>query len=551
MKLFSFTSFLSLKARKILFIYLAFGLITSSFAQNGLFVEAGDDFTACANSIFVSGNAQNFESVAWSSSGDGTYSSPTNLVSEYFPGIIDMMTGQATLCLTAFSDGNHITDCLTLTIAPMPLIDIGVETATICYDEAYTFDNIVASNYEFVQWVTINGGGFFSNENELYTTYYPSSVADYSQGCVTIILYAQGQDPCNVLAEDQMELCFQPSPVIDIGGDTHYTCFGEDYTFADATAQHYTYLQWVNLTGGGYFINDNSINATYVPDPEFDYPQGCIVVLLFGEPISPCTGTIEEYVIICFQAPPEVDAGEDATIFSGNSFIPSPFVVNQGSVLWETSGDGTFDDPALLSPQYFSGIADQQTGTVVLTLNAFSDANCLGDYSDELILSVITQQSISLSAGLNGISTYVDVNDLDIVALTAPFADQLIFAQNGLQVFYPQFGINTFGNSTGLNGLIVNLSASTSIDFSGTRTTNTQIEIPEGWSLLPVPVSCSMGYPELIAQLGENLIIVAEVNGDAVIYPEASMFTLTELLPGKAYLIKMVAPAQLIFQTCN
>lgn len=523
----------------------------SALSQSGLSVFAGDDITACEDDIFVSAVAQGYETVAWTTDGDGFFESPASLNTAYFPGPVDIASGQVQLCITAFAGGDEVSDCLVATIGLLPTIEIGTSTDIICYDEAYTFENVEASNYSFVQWVTVNGGGFFSNENSLSTTYFPSAIADYPQGCITIIVYAQGQNPCNVLAEDQMELCFQPAPLIDLGGEVHTVCYGENYTFEDATAEHFTSLQWVNITGFGFFENSQTVNATYIPDPELDYPQGCIVAVLTGEPILPCTTFIEEYVSICFQAPPEVDAGEDATITSGDVFIPSPFVINQSTVMWASSGDGTFDNPSNGSPQYFPGIADRQTGSVVLTLTAFSDAGCLGDFSDDLNLTIVTEQQITLLPGLNGFSTYVNHDVTDIETLLAPLANQLIYAQKELQVYFPQFGINTFNGSSNLNGLIVNLSSSGTIGFSGTTTTATQIDLPAGWSIMPVPVACAPGYQELVSQLGGNLIIVAEIGGQGIIYPQGDTYTLTELAPGNAYLIKMAAPAQFTFPVCD
>jgi hypothetical protein len=520
-------------------------------SQTGLSVFAGDDITACENDIFVIAVAQGYETVAWATDGDGTFASPGSLSTAYFPGPADIAAGQVELCITAFAGSDEVTDCLQATIGLLPSINIGVSTDIVCYDEGYTFDNVQASNYSFVQWVTVNGGGFFSDENSLTTTYFPNAIADYPQGCITIIVYAQGENPCNVLAEDQMELCFQPAPLVDLGGETHTVCYGDNYTFEEATAEHFTFLQWVNITGYGFFENGNTVNATYVPDPELDYPQGCIVALLMGEPISPCTTSIEEYVSICFQAPPEVDAGADATITAGESFIPASFVINQSAVMWESSGDGTFDDPSNVAPQYFPGIADKQTGSAVLTITAFSDAGCTGVFSDELNLTIITEQSISLLPGLNGFSSYVNTGDENIETLLAPLSAQLIYARKGLQVYYPQYGINTFSASSNLNGLILNLETPGEIEYSGTTTTATQIDLPAGWSILPVPAACFTGYQELLNQLDENLIIVAEIEGEGIIYPQENTFTLTALEPGKAYFIKMEAPAQFTFPLCD
>ena len=60
---------------------------------------------------------------------------------------------------------------------------------------------------------------------------------------------------------------------------------------------------------------------------------------------------------------------------------------NQASVLWLTSGDGSFDFENILQPQYTPGTQDIENGDVVLTLTI---VDVVGDsYEDEMTLSLI------------------------------------------------------------------------------------------------------------------------------------------------------------------
>jgi len=322
-------------------------LNNTSYAQTQPTVDAGVDFTACENAIYLNGTAENYESVMWATNGDGTFDDAGSLTAQYFPGENDVISATVELCLTAFAGGDQITDCVDVTITAGPIANINVDQATICYFDAYTFENTEILNYSAIQWFTTDGGGGFSNENIPNPTYFPSPFVDYAQGCIHILVLAQGNDPCEIFTQDEMELCFSPNAQVDLGGETHYACYDENYTFEDATASGTSFIQWLPITGGGYFENPNDINATYVANPEFDYPQGCIFVLLMAEPISPCTGSIEEYAQICFSPTPEVNAGNDDIIFAGQTFSPSPLIIDYDNVLWETSGDGTFEKSAL------------------------------------------------------------------------------------------------------------------------------------------------------------------------------------------------------------
>ena len=64
---------------------------------------AGPDTTICMNDpAFLTGTAQNYDSLKWTSSGDGIFSSDTILNPEYNPGPLDISKGFAKLKLTAY-----------------------------------------------------------------------------------------------------------------------------------------------------------------------------------------------------------------------------------------------------------------------------------------------------------------------------------------------------------------------------------------------------------------------------------------------------------------
>jgi len=79
------------------------------------------------------------------------------------------------------------------------------------------------------------------------------------------------------------------------------------------------------------------------------------------------------------------DAGADATIGEGNSYILSGSAINQTNILWTTSGDGLFDDATSLTAEYTPGTADITNGTVDLTITAYA-APC--EATDVMILTI-------------------------------------------------------------------------------------------------------------------------------------------------------------------
>ncbi len=69
----------------------------------------------------------------------------------------------------------------------------------------------------------------------------------------------------------------------------------------------------------------------------------------------------------------KVSAGKnDSICHNDNLVITDATVSNYSSLLWTTSGDGTFSNDTILNPVYFPGTNDRLTGSAVLTLTASS-----------------------------------------------------------------------------------------------------------------------------------------------------------------------------------
>jgi len=99
--------------------------------------------------------------------------------------------------------------------------------------------------------------------------------------------------------------------------------------------------------------------------------------------------------------PPEyklaVNAGGDATSCGLTPYQPGALAINYDSLLWTTSGTGNFDDPKLLRPLYTPSEQDLSSGSVILTLTAWT----LGfDSTDQVVLTLAPE--VTASAGTDG-----------------------------------------------------------------------------------------------------------------------------------------------------
>ena len=118
------------------------------------------------------------------------------------------------------------------------------------------------------------------------------------------------------------------------------------------------------------------LNPIYSASPA-DVTAGSVVLTLSAETDPPCVGNISDSIILTFEETPIVDAGQDATICEGDSYILSEAnTENTTTTLWTTNGDGVFDDPTTVNTTYNPGTDDVQNGTVTLTLTGAGSPLC-------------------------------------------------------------------------------------------------------------------------------------------------------------------------------
>ena len=97
-------------------------------------------------------------------------------------------------------------------------------------------------------------------------------------------------------------------------------------------------------------------------------------------PISPCAlpnDFTPPSMTLTISKNPIVDAGaENQVLCEGSNQIQGATAENYSSLLWTTSGDGTFTSDNTLSPFYSPGVGDLSNGVVTLTLTANADGAC-------------------------------------------------------------------------------------------------------------------------------------------------------------------------------
>ncbi len=357
-------------------------------------VNAGPDNTICGGTVFTitAASASNYQGVSWSTTGTGTFLGGNTINATYQPSAADILSGSTSLILTAASIAPcsvNVKDTMLLTYVPAPVSNAGADVS-VCENTSLSITDASVANSTSLSWSS-SGTGTFSN-NAIVNPIYIPSAADIAGGSVTLVLTVNGNALC-APAIDNKIVTFILNPLVNAGPDANM-CDGP-FILSGATSTNCASVLWTIQSGSGTIANANSLNPTYTPSA-IDLLNGFVILRITGSPISPCTGTVTDDIMLTIDQYPLANAGADIA-----SCFNTAFTVNDASaslytnLIWTSLGTGTFVNETTLNPTYTPSAADITNGSVTLKLTA-SNSGC-GLVSDNKIISFINL--INVNAG--------------------------------------------------------------------------------------------------------------------------------------------------------
>lgn len=280
-----------------------------------------------------------------------------------------------------------------LLISNPPVVHSGSDV-TICASQPVTL-NATVSVGGVSTWST-SGDGVFGDINVLNTLYTPGST-DLATGIVSLILTTNGIGSCAAtFVSDTIQVIIN-QPAIAYAGGNQDDCTSGGYTIQGASATNFNAVSWLS-SGTGTLANGNSLTPTYTPS-EADITAGSINLIMQVNGNSPCSNTANDAITLTFHPAITVDAGPDATINFGDTFAASSAtVLNSASVLWSTTGTGTFNNSSFVNATYTPSNDDFAKGSVVLSISTINNAPC-SQVTDDLTLTLTNNWSVEFAWG--------------------------------------------------------------------------------------------------------------------------------------------------------
>lgn len=159
------------------------------------------------------------------------------------------------------------------------------------------------------------------------------------------------------------------------------------------------------------------------------------------------------------------------------------------------------------------------------------------------------KHTVQLNGNWSSLSSFIDPVDDNLDSIVQKLGNDFIILQTLSGIYYPAMGINSIGAWNSDQGYMIKTAQQNEVTFSGLPHGNNSISLSSGWNLIPVPVSCPVVLVDML--VGINFQMIIEAAGTKLYWPAMGLHSLTTLIPGKGYLIKMSSPGIISFPDCS
>ena len=375
-----------------------------------LAASAGLDVNVCGDEpAQILGYAANYQSLLWTTAGDGTFDDATIANPIYTPGTQDTENGSVILTMTATgNDNSTITDDMTVNIYESVTISTPSSMLPMTYcaiEEPQTIAVEVSGDYTSFEWTT-SGSGVFENANE-WTTNYTPSAEDIEAG--SVMLYATVVSLGCGTVEYEYAFEMTPLPEITLETESVELCEGEHaiMSFTLSGVEDYVYI----MVNGQRYDFDASITSIDLGAPTagttvFNITEiGTDCSTYYNEGDLTFTANVNPVPQLSMNdVPASICQGEEVTI-SFNFTGVGPFTVEAEGLETFTSEDESYSmtltptedvDFTILSVTSGSGCMSVLNQNVNIAVNPMAEVpQIIGDAELDVRLTPVSTYTLS------------------------------------------------------------------------------------------------------------------------------------------------------------
>ncbi len=283
-------------------------------------IDAGPDKEICrsATSVPLVAKTKVATGGIWTASGQGSFSNPNALNTNYLIVLADTNVDQIVVKVTSTGQGTckPVSDYATITFNEIPTVDAGQDLTTCESTTGIPLNPVtkVATNFS---WASTGTGTFLPDANTLNATYVPATSDADITGGVVLSLTSVKNNACPPVS-DNLNITLQKVPVLTASAAA--PCYSFKGMQLTATLQNASGAKWVTDGAGAFSPDNTNMNATYY-FAESDINSNITLSWISNPGICPAdTANATANVAL----PPTANAGpdqyvcpsQDATIFT-------------------------------------------------------------------------------------------------------------------------------------------------------------------------------------------------------------------------------------------
>ena len=196
---------------------------------------------------------------------------------------------------------------------------------------------------------------------------------------------------------------------------------------------------------------------------------------------------------------------------------------------------GTYSGTGVSAGKFYPATAG--VGTHVITYTYTSPTTgCTNSCTFQI--TVNDEQVINIPGGWSGVSSYITPSNTAMSAVIAPIGANLVIISNFTGSYWPGGGVYTLSNWDNYSGYWIKVNQNAILPICGVEVSNKTVNLTQNWNIIPVLSSSPVSISSLFSGVA-GFQIAKDVAGTGVYWPAYSINTIGNVIPGKAYYVRM------------
>lgn len=176
-----------------------------------------------------------------------------------------------------------------------------------------------------------------------------------------------------------------------------------------------------------------------------------------------------------------------------------------------------------------------------------------GGLSIVIELEYFYDNNISIPSGWSGVSSYTKTSSFPPIIgnVLSPLGDKFVLLQDMQKLYYPGAGINTMFIWTNGKGYKIKLTDEATLPMMGCPVDETSVSLSSTWNICPVLSKCNVLVSDIFNPILDKLIVIKEIGGNKIYWPDMGIQTLYVFEPGRAYYVAVSQNTSITYGDCQ